>query len=279
MKNSFRVAALWAAVTLLAAQGAAWAQQVQNFGSPTQLPALNSPIVFSRTLSTSNSECPLCTAQIMSLVMDLKNDSTKSTLFPWPLYIQLTTNHDRGDAVGAYARMISSGAGWSAGLHTEALHSGTGTSIGTNIEQSNLSGRGRVIGLNIQAKNGFSGLGKNRWSDEAINIQSDSSAGWKTGLKFNQVSLEKGIAFDTESSGKTAIDVAGRFERGVDLHGNSLFLGRGGKIVLDEEEKVELSFNKQLRQIEIRSGDELVANFPLAKKTKQVVPTPPGAMH
>ncbi len=241
--------------------------QAQNFGSPTILPPLNSSLVYSCTLETSKSDCSGCSAQIMSLVMELKNDSSKSAVHPWPLYIQLRTNHDRGDAVGAYARMITSGAGWSAGLHSEGIHSGTGTTIGSNIEQSNQSGRGRVIGLNIQAKSGYADVDKNNWSDEAINIQSDPRSGWKAGLKFNQVSLEKGIVFDTGSSGKTAIDVAGRFERGLDLNGNTLVLGRGGKIVLDAEEVV-LLFNKEARQIEIRAGDALVAKFPLGAKLR-----------
>lgn len=242
--------------------------QVTNFDSPTRVPPLNSPVVYSRTLETVKFDCASCSAQVLSLVMELKNDSARPVLHPWPLFIQLTTNHDRGDATGAYSRIFSNGAGWSAGLHAETIHAGTGTSIGSNIEQSNMSNRGRVIGVNIQAKNGYGGVAKNFWSEEAINIQSAPGAGWKSGLKFNAVSLEKGIVFDAQTSGKTAIEIGGRFERGIDLNGNAIFLGRGGRIVLDEEEQVVMLFNRETRQIEIRVADDVLASFPLKAKNR-----------
>lgn len=270
MKLVPRLAAIFVAVTLLLACAGAWAQ-VRNFDSPTTLPPLNSSVVYSRTLATSQLDCAGCTAQILSLVMDLKNDSAKSALFPWPLYIQLTTNHDRGDATGVNARVFDSGAGWSAGLHSEGIHSGAGTSIGANIEQSNMSGGGRVIGLNVQATSGYDGVKKNLWSDEAVNIQSAPGSGWRIGLRFNGGSLGKGIVFDAETTGKTAIEVGGSYERGIDLRGNSMVLGRGGRIVLDEEENVVLLFNRTQRQIEIRAGDELVATFPLGKRGSKAV--------
>ena len=77
-----------------------------------------------------------------------------------------------------------------------------------------------------------------------MNIQSAPGSGWKTGLRFNGGDLGKGIVFDAETTGKTAIDVGGSYERGIDLRGNGLVLGRGGRIVLDEEENVVLLFNR-----------------------------------
>ncbi|MCX7143123.1 MAG: hypothetical protein NT123_19095 [Proteobacteria bacterium] len=278
MKRAGAACALVVAGVLLLWHAAAWAQ-VKNFDAPTRLPPLNSSVVYSRSLATSQFDCVGCTAQLLSLVMDLKNDSSKSALYPWPLYIQLTTNHDRGDATGVNARVYSSGAGWSASLHSESIHSGTGTSIGANIEQSKMSAGGRVIGLNVQATNGYDGVKKNVWSDEAVNIQSVPGSGWKVGLRFNHASLGKGIVFDAETTGKTAIEVGGRFERGVDLSGNSLVLGRGGRIVLDEEENLVLLFNRTARQVEIRAAGELVATFPLAAKAESGGEARPGALH
>ena len=120
---------------------------------------------------------------------------------------------------------------------------------------------------------------KKFWSEEAINIQSAPGAGWKSGLKFNSVSLEKGIVFVAQTSGKTAIDIAGRFERGLDMNGNAVVLGRGGRIVLDEEEQVVLLFNRESTQIEIRAADDVVATFPLGLKRKALGEVRPGVIH
>lgn len=43
--------------------------------------------------------------------------------------------------------------------------------------------------------------------------------------------------------------------------------GVRGCLVLDEDENVVLLFHRTQRQIEIRAGDELVATFPLGKRS------------
>ena len=42
-------------------------------------------------------------------VLALIQNETAATAFPWPLYIQLTTAHQMGDAVGAYVRLNKTG--------------------------------------------------------------------------------------------------------------------------------------------------------------------------
>ena len=56
MKLVTRLAAIFTAVALLLAGAGAWAQ-VRNFDSPTKLPPLNSSVVYSRTLATSQLDC------------------------------------------------------------------------------------------------------------------------------------------------------------------------------------------------------------------------------
>ena len=147
------------------------------------LPPLDVPVVWQRRHTQSGP--PGATHGILALVAEATGD----TSFPWPLYIQLTTSHNKGDAVGSTVRLTQLGNGWGAAFHTDVYHQGPSTSIGANIEITKKVDDGRAIGINIQSK----GL----TTDAAINIQTapinPSSANappqptgkWNTGIHLD----------------------------------------------------------------------------------------------
>ena len=179
------------------------AQARRSFGDPATQPPLDSSLTYLRGQKTDTP--PGHTQEILSLISEV----TAKQAYAWPLYIQLTTAHDKGDAVGATTRIISTGAGWSTGFHTETFHdAGTGTTIGVNIEPHKKVEAGRSIGLNIQAVDWAmnSATPPLTTIDEAINIQTAPQARFATGLHF-----------DTNSRGERAIGLDGNWRVGLDL--------------------------------------------------------------
>lgn len=151
--------------------------------------ALDSPIVLGRTNKVSGTG----TQEILSLIMD---QPVSSQAWPWAQYIQVTSRQLSGDAVGLYTRMYAYG-NWATALHAEPLCF-SGTCIGLNVESSPMSSTSNIrsVGINVQGKNGYNGTSVNRWGDEAINIQADSSVGWKYGIRFDNVNTQVGIAME-----------------------------------------------------------------------------------
>ncbi len=198
------------------------------------VPPLNSPIVWSRQ---HDEDGTVGTHQTLSIIQK----ETASHAFPWPLYIQLETEHDEGDAVGVYVRKNSTaGAGWSTAYHTDLYNTAayTGTTIGANIEVVNpAKPNARAIGVNVMARSDGGGLG----GDAALNVQGGS---W-----------DHGIHFDIGSFGGTALKVDGTWDAGVDLNGNDLRLGCG-RLVLGEDEggEVALKYDPSRKRIIITKG-------------------------
>ena len=200
----------------------------REFGDPATQPPLDSPLVYRRGQDTDTP--PGATRQILSLIHEVKAKQA----FPWPLYIQLTSAHDRGDAVGATVRLTTTGDGWGSGFHAETFHdAGKGTTIGVNVEPHKKVADGRSIGMNIQAVD---------WAmdgttppitvvDEAINIQTAPKA------RFND-----GLRFDVGSKGRRAIAIDGNWETGLDL--GSAAVDFGGK------DGIRLAWNPARNRIE-----------------------------
>jgi hypothetical protein len=203
-------------------------QARRSFGDPATQPPLDSSLTYLRGQSTDTP--PGHTQEILSLISEV----TAKQAYAWPLYIQLTSAHDKGDAVGATTRIITTGAGWSTGFHTETFHdAGTGTTIGVNVEPHKKVDTGRSIGLNIQAVD---------WAmtgptpplttiDEAINVQTATQARFRTGLHF-----------DTNSQGERAIGLDGTWRVGLDLGSAPLAFEHG--------EGVSVRFSKPRQRLE-----------------------------
>jgi hypothetical protein len=245
--------------------GAVGLHSRMGFGESVEAPPLNTSVLLTRKISRELNENS--TAQLLSLVME--NDNTNYPLFPWPFYIQLTTNHDEGDAVGSYVRLITSGTGWSAGHHSEVIQSGSGTNIGMNVEMSKPSGAGRTIGLNLQAEQGYGDVKAAFWGDEAINIQTDADSGWDTGIKFNAARMNTGIEFSDQSKGNRGIWLKGRFAVGIDLANNNLRINQGAKLELEETGQITISFNQRLQRIEFKNDSAVLGYIDTVKATRK----------
>jgi|GEM_PF-6752386 len=237
-----------------------WGDQLRSqmwFSSaPTQLPPLDTAVGFHRTL-TSEESAASGTAENLSLYMESLHNST--TRYPWPLYVELNTNHGNGaDGVGIYSRLRTSGSGWGTGIHSEAIIRGIGTNIGYNAEMSPMVDGGRTIGLNIQAKNGYGAEIANKWSQEAINLQTDPNVGWDVGIKFDGARVNNGIHFTPASSGQRAIWVQGNYTVGLDMGQLPIRMNAGTPIQLEETSQITISFNQTAQRIEFKNGNMLL---------------------
>jgi hypothetical protein len=188
------------------------------------------------------------THEMLSLIFN----ETGVNSYPWPVYIQLSTVHEHGDACGTYVRMLKNGGdGWAASYHTDLISGPTagGVNIGTNIEITNPSPKLRAIGVNIQQED--------QYADAAINIQNNqdkASGPWTYGLHF-----------DVGSRGKKAIQVDGTWSAGLDVGSNDIMMNAGTRLFLasGDEAGVALRFNSKSKQLEILSGDALIAFLPV----------------
>lgn len=171
----------WILILLLfpAVSLAAWTWEGPFFDPPP----LNTPNMWARQVGPV--ECPGCTGNILALVWDTKSQSQNS-LYPWPLYVQLTTDQYEGDAVGVYSRLHQrQSSGWATAFHAEpfAEAGSNNTLIGLNVEPHNQTGEARVFGAVFNAKEGL--------NESAIHITGDGGQ-WRTGLALNGNSIDFG---------------------------------------------------------------------------------------
>ena len=188
-------------------------------------------------------------------VLALIQNETANESFPWPLYVQLTTSHQMGDAVGAYVRMNKTGrvagAGgmkdpWQAAFHTDLGNSkdASGCSIGANIEITNPSKEVEAVGVNCHMVEGHAYAG--------VLVQSGP---W-----------DNGVLLQAGSYGGTGLKVDGNWSHaGIHMQNNDLRLGRGARLVFEDAEggDVALTFNADLKRLELGrtpSGELLWSN-------------------
>lgn len=177
------------------------------------------------------------THQVLSLMHEEKGHNS----YPWTIYSHLTTHHVDGDACVLCSRLTKNGAGWSAGLHSEVFSSARAVALGVNVEMTNRypgPEPTQVIGVNVQAQGPH---------DCQYGIQVHDNTGH----------FEKGIGLNGE--GRIGLDVAGRFEQGVHLHGNSLRLDEGSCIELDGGGGVRIRYRQG--RIEFLNGERCVAHI------------------
>lgn len=172
------------------------------------------------------------THEVLSLIHQEKGKRS----FPWTIYASLETHHEEGDACVLCSRLHKHGPGWSAGLHSEVFNHARAVALGANIEMSNdFAGPEptQVIGLNIQAVKGPRPM--------QYGIQVHDGEGH----------FDKGIGLN--GKGKAALDLGGKFDVGLNAHGNSIRLGEGGCIELDDDGRIKVRYNKG--RIEFLNGD------------------------
>lgn len=236
------------------------------FDQQSALPPLDSPLLFAR--KTTAEICRDCTGEILSLVYE--QGPTVDPVHLWPLYIQLDTAAADGSAAGANARIHSRGTGWTAAHHGEVIaYSPGSTNIGFNTELSPLVAGSRMIGLNLQAKNGYFNAPAGQWSDEAVNIQSDDGVGWRTGIKFDRVRTETALDFGPKSSGNQAIRIRGRYGVGLDLGGNGIRLAAGTRVCFEESDRICLRYNPNKARLEFLNGSGVLAYLNAAKASNR----------
>lgn len=168
-----------------------------QFDDPIAPPPLNTPTMWARGVGPAT--CPGCTGNILALIWDTHATATPS-LYPWPLYVQLTTDQLGGDAVGVYSRLYQDQTkGWAAAFHAEpfARHLGN-TLIGYNAELHEQAAS-RSIGINLHMKEGR--------GDQAINIMTDPGASWQTGIALNGTGIDfgGGLVLKLDPSGRLCI--------------------------------------------------------------------------
>ena len=205
------------------------------------VPPLDAPVVWSKQHDEDGQHG---THSILALIQN----ETANESFPWPLYVQLTTSHHQGDAVGAYVRMNKTGHvdgpggmkdPWQAAFHTDLGNSkdATGCSIGANIEITNPSPDVEAIGVNCHMVDGH--------GYAAVLTQSGP---WDYGLL-----LQAG------SHGGTGVKVDGNWSHaGIHIENNDLRLGAGARIVFESSaeeggDEFALAFNPESRQLELSS--------------------------
>jgi hypothetical protein len=234
----------------------------QWFDGQPVLPPLNTPLLFSR--KTTTEICRDCTGEILSLVYE--QGATTGPVHLWPFYVQIDTANATGSATGTNARIYNRSTGWAAAHHGEAIGYAAGaTNIGFNGELYPMVPGSRMIGLNLQAKNGYASEAPDQWSDEAINIQSDSGVGWKTGIEFEKVLTGTGIDFSPESSGDQAIRIRGNYDIGLDTGSSSIRLNADTRICFEESSKVCLRYNPRKARLEFLNGARVLAFLSTAK--------------
>mgnify|MGYP001086826625 CR=1 FL=1 len=204
---------------------------------------LDTMLLFER--SDENNDRPI-THEILSLIHEEKG--TRS--YPWTIYAHLTTHHIEGDACVLCSRLTKNARGWSTGLHSEVFVNAPAVALGMNIEMYNQykgDDKTQSIGLNIQAH----GPTMNQYG-----IQIHDADGH----------FEKAIGLN--GSGDVGLDVAGKFNTGIHLHGNELRLDEGASIVLDGVGKIRMRY--KAGKIEFLNGDKCIAYLDVQKENHEL---------
>lgn len=186
------------------------------------------------------------THEILSLIHEEKGPRS----YPWTIYSHLTTHHVEGDACVLCSRLTKNARGWSTGLHSEVFVNAPAVALGMNIEMyNNYKGDDKTqsIGLNVQAH----GSTMNQYG-----IQIHDADGH----------FEKGIGLN--GAGDIGLDVAGKFNTGIHLHGNELRLDEGACIVLDGAGKIRLRY--KAGRIEFLNGDKCIAYLDVQEENRKL---------
>lgn len=182
----------------------------------------------------------------------VENPYPTTTIHPWAFYAETRTAHNAAGAVATYARLRNEGGGWATAAHAEAIATGSGTSIGSNVEVSPMaSGTGRVVGIVVQAKAGYGGETSTRWTNEGLLLQSDPGVGFVDGVRL-ECATGNGIHFTSRSSSTRAIWIEGSHTVGLDVGASPIRMNVGTPIQLEATGQITIVFANG--RIEFRNG-------------------------
>lgn len=196
---------------------------------------LDTMIRFER--SDDNNGRPM-THEILSLIHEEKGARS----YPWTIYAHLTTNHSEGDACVLCSRLHKNARGWSTGLHSEVFNNAPMVGLGVNVEMTNhYTGSEPTVlyGVNIMA------CGP-KPCQAGLVIKNNGSS--KEAIFEKQISLE--------SDGQIGIDLAAKFDAGINMRGNTITLDKDGMIAIRYHNG----------RIEFLNGDKCVAHIDVNKE-------------
>lgn len=224
------------------------------FTNKPMMPPLNSPYQFGRK---TTHELNNATSSIMSLVYE--QGVTTNTVYPWPFFLQLDTSHDYGDAVGITSRLYNRGDGWSVAQHSEGIAYGTGDTIGFNAEMSPMAtSNARIIGINLNARNGYGDEHPSKWSNTAVNIQSENGGGWVEGVRFDTGSnIWAGLHWDTNAHGTFGMKIDSKhLIVGLDTGETptAIRMKAGSKVCLESTDAICLKYDAKTQKIYFLNG-------------------------
>lgn len=241
-------------------------QDVIGAGDPERFPPVNAPLDYRRFNEAGNPGGIAFTHSLMSL-QHQNNLAPGSFSFPWTLFINLDTNHDRGDGVASYLRLHNRRDGWATGSHVDAIAHGQGTTLGTNVETIDRYGDAFIVGMNVQNK-GFIG-------DVGMQIQTGPlprshpwwqpgmNGGWETGIRLAGHSRSghygTGIELGRRTTGNRGLWIRGDFNTGIDLGGNDLRMAAGSRLELSYDGTVAMRYNAHRGHIQFLNGEEVIA--------------------
>ena len=185
----------------------------------------------------------------------LENANESTGVFPWGVYSEVRTVHASGGAVALYGRMRNEGTGWATAIHAEPVASGMGTTIGVNVEPSPMPGSGRVIGVNIQAVDGYESTHPHLPTHQAINLQSAPETRFIDGIRY-ECRADTGIHFAGGSQTTRAIWIEGTHQVGIDTSA-PIRLQAGTPLQLEGTAQVAMVFANG--RIEFRNGSRVLA--------------------
>ncbi len=234
---------------------------------PDQFLPVSAPLDYRRHNNAPNPGDTGYTHSLMSLQQhnDVPPDTTS---YPWTFFLNLDTNHDRGDAVGSIVNLHKRGAGWAAAYHADVFAHGSGAAIGSSIETYDMGDeRSYLVGLNIQ--------NKAHRGAAALQVQTGPlpedhpwwapgmDGSWVAGLRLAGMPgaghYRTGIEFDRHTHGRRGLWMRGQFDIGLDMGGNSIRMAGGAPLELDGHAGIALRHNPDTNRIEFLHEGEVIA--------------------
>ncbi len=225
-----------------------------SWGADTTPPPLGTSVLWRRGMDADDYALT-GTASILALHMESLDPNGSRN--PWPLYVE-TRNASSTNGVGVYSRFRNEGTAWGAAFHAEPIARGTGTTVGVNVEPSPMVDAGRVVGVNVQAQDGYGhdGNGPHVPVAEGINLQSAPLASFGAGIRFDGATCTTGLHFDTATITNRAIWIQGTHGTGIESNA-PIRVASGIPLELSTNGAVEIVF--QNGRIEFRNGTRVLA--------------------
>jgi len=249
-------------------------ESVTAVEDPERYALVNAPLDYRRFNDAENPDGRGFTHTLMSL-QHQNHVEPDSLSFPWTLFINLDTDHDRGDGVASIVNLHHRGSGWAAGYHVDGFAWADGTVLGNNVEMSDYAGEGAyTVGVNIQNKAFRGDIGMQVQvgpiPDTHRFWQPGMDGSWQTGIKLSGTpefaEFHTGIELGPNTNGRRGIWLRGDYQAGIDMGDNDLFLNAGAVIQLAGSQAVGLKFNPDQQRLEFISNNQVIAFLPVESR-------------